>query len=147
MPSGTVGIGALLRKWNSTTGLWDNVGGITNISPSGLSIDMLESTDLDNTDRAKTFIAGMVDEGDVTLSMNFTRDEYDIMFNDAYDSSNQNYEIVLPDDDQTSREFEGHVSGLTGPNVEPNGIITSECTIKVSGKSNIESGSGPSAGA
>jgi hypothetical protein len=142
----TVGIGSLFRRWDGA-GNWENVGEITNITISGLSIDMLDSTNLGNTDRYMTFIAGMVDPGDLTLSMNFTRDEYDTMKSDAENSDNQNYELVLSDSDNSSWEFEGHVSSLTGPNVEPNGIITSECTIKISGKPNTESGSGPSAGA
>jgi len=143
----TVGIGTLLRRWNSSTVQWENVGEVTNVALSGLSVDMLDSTNLDNTDRYRTFIAGMVDPGDLTLSMNFTRDEYDTMKADAENASNQNYELVLSDSDKTSFEFEGHVSTLAGPTVEPSGIITSEATIKISGKPQTESGSGPSAGA
>ncbi len=144
---GTAGIGSIMRRWNGTPpGAWENIAQITNIAAAGISVDMLEDTSLDNIDRYKTFVAGMIDPGEVTLSLNFTRDEYEQMKADAENQSNQNYEIVLSDVDNTSFEFEAHVSSLSFT-LEPNGIITSECVMQVSGKTNLESGSGPSEGA
>lgn len=138
-----------IRRWNSTAspnGIWEKMAEVTAINHSGLDVDMLETTSLDNTDRYKTFIAGMIDGGEISLSMNFTRDEYETAKNDAESTSNQNYEIVLSDPDNTSFEFEGHITNIPFA-LEAPGLITSDVTIKVTGKPNLESGSGPSAGA
>jgi predicted secreted protein len=140
------GNGTLFRRWNSSTAQWDNIGEITNIDGPNKSRDTHDTTTLDTVDGYRSFIGGFRDPGEVTLSMNFTRDTYDTMNTDYEDDDNQNYEIVLPDDDTSSFEFEGLVTNL-GLAVPVDGLITSNVTIKVSGSITTESGSGPSAGA
>jgi predicted secreted protein len=78
--------------------------------------------------------------------MNFTRDTYEQMKDDFEDDNAQNYEIVLPDDETTTLEFEGLVTELP-LSVPTDGVITADATIKVSGAVTLDSGSGPSAGA
>ena len=48
------------------------------------------------------------------------------------------YEIVLPDTDSTSIEFEGLVSGI--PLTIPEDVVTVAITIKISGAITINSG-------
>jgi hypothetical protein len=60
-----------------------NLGGVTDIQVSGLSMATVDATDMDSPDRFQQFIAGLRDGGEVTLTLQsqpvglheFTRDE------------------------------------------------------------------------
>ena len=110
-----------------------------------MSRDFIDTTALDTTGGYRTFITGFRDAGQVTLNMNFTRSTYEMMQTDFESASAQNYEIVLPDDDNTTLEFEGYVTELP-LSVTPDDKITANVTIKVSGQPTLNSGSGPSPG-
>jgi predicted secreted protein len=140
------GQGTKFRRWNSTTGAWADIGEITGISGPSMSRNTIDSTVLNTTGGYRTFIGALRDPGSITLNMNFTRSTYEIMKDDFEDDTAQNYEIVLPDDENTSFEFEGLVTELP-LNVPTDDKITADVTIKISGQVTLESGSGPSAGA
>lgn len=135
------GVGTLLRRWNGSA--WVNIAEVLNIGGPSFSRDVFEVTSLDATDLYRVFKAGFRDSGEVTFSMNFRRDEFDTLKSDFENNDNQNYEIVLPDDENTTLEFEGLVTNapLTIP---PDAQITVDVTIKISGKTEVESGSGSS---
>jgi hypothetical protein len=59
---------------------------------------------------------------------------------DFESDTKQNYQIVLPDTDMTTIEFEGNVSelGLAIPVADK---ITSDVTIQISGKPTVTTGS------
>jgi predicted secreted protein len=107
--------------------------------------DFIDTTALDTVGGYRTYIAGFRDAGQVTLNMNFTRDTYELMMTDFESADPQNYEIVIPDDDNTTIEFEGYVTELP-LSITPDEKITANVTIKVSGQPTLESGSGPSPG-
>jgi len=140
------GVGTQFRRWNSATGSWESIAQIKSISGPGMSRGTSDTTALDTTGGYKTFIAAFRDPGTVSLTMNFTRDTYEQMKDDFEDDNAQNYEIVLPDDETTTLEFEGLVTELP-LSVPTDGVITADVTIKVSGAVTLDSGSGPSAGA
>lgn len=139
------GVGTLFRRWNSTTGAWENIAEITNITGPGMSRESIDTTALDTDGGYRTFITGFRNAGTVTLAMNFRRDEYETMKTDFESDDLQNYEIVLPDDDNTSLEFEGLVTELPLA-IPPDEKVTADVTIQISGQVNLESGSGPSPG-
>jgi predicted secreted protein len=140
------GQGTKFRRWDSTTGTWAEIAEITGISGPSMSRNTIDSTVLATTGGYRTFIGALRDPGSITLNMNFTRATYEQMKDDFEDDTAQNYEIVLPDDDNTSFEFEGLVTELP-LNVPTDDKITADVTIKISGQVTLESGSGPSAGA
>jgi hypothetical protein len=63
---------------------------------------------------------------------------------DFEDDALKNYEIVLPDADQTSAEFQGLVTEI--PLTIDEKLVMADVTIKISGPITINSGSGPSPG-
>jgi len=140
------GVGAQLRRWNSVSGAWESIGEINNITGPTMTRETIDTTALDTTGGYRTFIAGFRDPGDVTLEMNFTRDTYELMKTDFESDVAKNYEIVLPDDDNTTLEFEGLVTEIP-LSIPPDDKVTVDVTIKISGQVNLESGSGPSPGA
>lgn len=139
------GVGTQFRRWNTSTGEWEAIAQINSIDGPGMSRDTIDTTALDTTGGYRTFIAGFRDAGEVTLEMNFTRDTYEQMLTDFESDTAVNYELVLPDADNTTIEFEGLITELP-LTVEPDDKITCEITIKISGQVSIESGSGPSPG-
>lgn len=140
------GQGTKFRRWNSTGGIWEDIGEITGISGPSMSRNTIDTTVLATTGGYRTFIGALRDPGTITLNMNFTRATYEQMKEDFEDDSSQNYEIILPDDENTSFEFEGLVTELP-LNVPTDDKITADVTIKISGQVTLESGSGPSAAA
>lgn len=139
------GVGTLFRRWDSAAGSWENLPEITNIDGPNFSRNTLDTTTLDTTGGYRTFITGFREGGTITLSMNFTRTAFDLMKTDFESDVEQNYEIVLPDDDVTSLEFVGFVTET--PLTIPEELVTMDVTIQISGVVSTESGSGPSAGA
>ena len=137
---GVAGVGTLFRRWDSTDEAWEAVSEITNIAGPSATRATIDLTSLQSTDKYREFGAGFRDSGTVVLSMIFRRDMFDLMKNDFEDDTLQNYEIVFPDAENTTLEFEGLVTEmpLTTP---PDDKIGMEVTIKVSGKVEVNSGS------
>lgn len=140
----TLGVGTLLRYWDTGTASWINLSKIENIDPSGKSRETLETTDLDTTDGYITKKGGFRDPGTITFTMSFTRDQYDKLNAQYEDDDTFNYEIVAPDDENTAWEFEGLVTELPLPSMTPKEIMKMDVTLEISGKPETESGSGSS---
>jgi len=138
------GVGTQFRRWNSSLGAWASIAEINSIDWSGMSRATFETTSLDTVGGYRTFKGSFRDPGQIVLNMNFTRDTYEQMLTDFDDDDELSYEIVLPDDDNTSIEFEGLVTEL--PFTIPGEKVTANTTIKLSGQVTINSGSGPSPG-
>lgn len=141
MSDAVAGVATLFRRWTAPT--WVNIAEINTIAGPGMTRDVIDVTSLDSTDKYREFIAGFRDAGTVVLNMNFTRAEYDVMKSDFENDDLQNYEIVLPDAENTALEFEGLVTELP-LTIPPDDKITMDVTIKLSGKVEVNSGSGSS---
>jgi len=135
------GKGTAFRRWNSTLGEWEDIAEITNITGPGMSRDTIDTTALDTSGGYRTFITGFRNPGTVTLTMNFTRDTYEQMKTDFEDDNTKNYEILLPDDDNTSLYFAALVTELP-LTIPPDDKVTVDVTIQISGQVTLESGSG-----
>ena len=134
------GIGTKFQRW--TAAAWANIAEVNTIAGPGMSRETIDCTSLDSTDGYREKIGGLRDGGTVVLNMNFTRSNYDNFKDDFESSSLGNYRIHLPDDDNTSVEFEGWVSELP-LDVSPDDRITMNVTIEVTGP--VETDSGESA--
>ena len=98
-------------------------------------------TSLDSTGGYREFITGFRDAGTVQLTMNFSRESFELMNDDFEDDTAQNYEIVLPDAETTSFEFEGLVTEVP-LEIPMDDKITMTVTIKITGQVTVNSGSG-----
>jgi len=142
MSQAVAGVGTKFRRWNGSN--WVDIAEINSITGPNKSRDTIDVTSLDSTAGYREFIGGFRDGGTVTLPMNFTRAGYELMNTDFEVDVLKNYEILLPDDETTSFEFEGLVTEL-GLGIPADDKITADVTIKVSGQVVINSGSGSSA--
>ncbi len=136
------GIGTKFRRWNSTLTVWEELSEIKSIEGPSMSRETIDTTTLNTSGGYRTFIAGFRSAGTISLTMNFTRDAFDHMKADFESDVIQNYEIILPDTENTSLEFEGLVTET--PLSIPEGLVSMNCKIQISGPVTVESGSGPS---
>lgn len=131
------GVGTLFRRWVS--GAWTQLAEINSITGPGMSRDTIDVTSLDSTGGYREFITGFRNAGTITLAMNFTRTTYDAMKTDFESNTARNYEIVLPDAENTTLEFEGLVTELP-LTIPADDKITADVTIQITGQVVINSG-------
>lgn len=134
-----VGVGTTFSRWNTATSSWERLAEIRSITGPGFTRETIDTTTLDTTGGYRTFIAGFRNSGTVGLEMNFTRDAFEKMKADFESDVIQNYEILLPDVDHTSLEFEGFVSEC--PLTIPEALVSLAVKIQISGPVAFDSGS------
>jgi len=139
------GVGTRFRRWNPTTSKWADLAEINSITGPGMTRATINVTSLDSTGGYEEFIAGFRNAGTVKLGMNFTAVGYLLMKADFESDVLRNYEIVLPDPDRTSLEFEGLVTELPLA-ITPTDKITADVTIQISGQVLHDTTSGGSSG-
>jgi predicted secreted protein len=141
MSYATAGVGTIFQRWSGSA--WAAIAEINSITGPSMSRDTIDVTSLSSTGGYREFIGGFRNPGTVQLSMNFYRQNYDLFKGDFESSTIQNYRIVLPDEENTSVEFEGLVTELP-LTIPADDKITMDVTIQVSGA--VESDSGSSSG-
>lgn len=134
------GVGTEFRRWSGAA--WVKIAEILTLDGPDKKRETIDVTSLDSDSGYREFIAGFRDGGTVKMSMNFTRDGYDLMNDDFESDTRQNYEIALPDVENTTFSFLGLVTELP-MKIAGDKAITNDVTIKVSGAITMDSGSGP----
>lgn len=133
------GVGTLFRYWSGSA--WVSLGEVNNISGPGFSRETIDTTSLATTGGYRTFITGFRNPGTISFDLNFLRDDFDLLKTHFDSDDLQDYEIVLPDADQTSLEFQGLLTEMP-LTIPPGDKVTISVTIQISGEVTIESGSG-----
>ena len=131
------GVGTKFKRWNGSA--WVDIAEINSITGPSMSRDTIDVTSLDSTGGYREFITGFRNAGTVVLAMNFTRATYETMLNDFESNTIQNYQIVLPDAENTGLDFEGLVSELP-LTIPADDKVTADVTIQVTGNVYISSG-------
>lgn len=117
----------------------NSVAELTSISGLSLTADTIDTTALDSTGGYRTFIRGMKDAGEVTISGFFnpadTNGQYALY--DAFeDGEVLNLSVVFPSTMGAEWTFTGIVTAFsTGSDVDD--AVTFDATIKVSGQPNL----------
>lgn len=132
------GVGTEFRRWSGS--VWVQLAEISSINGPTMTRDFIDVTSLDSTGGYREFITGFRDAGTISLSMNFTRDTYDAFKADFESPTANYYEIVLPDTENTTMEFEGLVTEIP-ITIPTDDKISADVTIKISGPVTINSGS------
>jgi len=137
LADGATAMGAQIRRYD---GSWQEIVGVRSVGGPGMTRDQVETTLLNATNGYKTFLPTFRDGGTIPLVVRFSRDEYEQMKADFDSDALVNYELVLPDTDSTTIEFEGFLTELGLP-LEITSVIEANMTIKISGNPTINSGS------
>ena len=134
------GVGTIFQRWSGSA--WAAIAEINSISGPSMSRDTIDVTSLSSNGGYREFISGFRNPGTVQLSMNFTRQTYDLFKTDFESNVSKNYRILFPDSETTLLEFIGLVTELP-INITADDKITADVTIQVTGP--IETDSGTSA--
>lgn len=133
------GVGTQFRRWSGSA--WVELAEVTNITGPGMTRDTIDVTSMNSTGGYREFIAGFRNPGTMNLTMNFRRDTYELLKSDFESDTRKNYEIVLPDDENTTFEFEGLVTEIP-LTIPPDDKVSVDVVIQISGEVTINSGSG-----
>jgi len=131
------GVGALMRYHDTT---WKSIGEVTNISGPSMSRETHDVTSLATVGGYREFITGFRDPGVMTFTMWFNRADYEQMKTFFESDTIVDFELILPDASNTSLEFSGYVTEL--PLTVPEGPVSCDVSIKISGTISVDSGSG-----
>ena len=118
------------RSADDTT--YTRIGKIMEMSAPEQSRASSEKTYLDNNDNYKQFEPGMIDPGEMTLTIEYDKDDaaQNELKNDFDTKSNFYYKITYPDG--STDKFQGHITGW-GKAIPKEETITRSVTIKVTG--------------
>ena len=133
------GVGTIFGRGDGTSNeSFVAIAEINNITGPGMSRAFIDVTSLDSTGGYREFIGGFRDAGEITMTMNFTRDTFLDMKADFESDATKNYQITLPDTGNTTIEFAGVCTGLS-VGIPMDDKVTSNVTIKVDGQITVSS--------
>lgn len=138
MANAVAGVGTVFQRLNPNTAVWDDIAEINSIEGPNEDRDTIDVTSLDTEGGYDEFITGFLEGGTLVLNMNFNRNGYEVMKQDFEVDLVRNYRIVLPDDEDTTLEFEGLVTEIP-ITMEADNQLTADVTIQVSGEITIAS--------
>lgn len=110
---------------------------LTSIDGLSLSSDTIESTALDTTGGYRTFVNGLKDGGECSISGHFNYTSHNPMLADFESGATASYTIEFPDKGATGKGTTWTFSGVVtsyATGIEMEDLISFEATIKVSGK-------------
>lgn len=106
------GIGAILNRWDTSgsSGVWQEIAEVTNLSWSGASRNTIEVFRLNNTTEYTNKLQGTLNGGEISATVLFTYAGFQQLKTDLETRGNINYQIVLPDGE--GLEWSGFVQEL-----------------------------------
>lgn len=135
-----LGLGTKFQREGATAGTFVDVAQVASITPPQSEADDVEIEELDPTDGFKRFLPGLIDAGEVPLTLNFDPADtgHTALLTDHQTRATKNYRIVLPDGSQWT--FSGYVKSFAPQEIAAGEVIQAEVTIKVSGKPTLAQG-------
>lgn len=125
------GIGTKFQRHDGSS--FVDVARVYGIDGPNMSRDTVEVTAYDSPEGYREKIGGLRDAGQVTFTLNFARSTYLIFKGDYENDTTKQYQIILPDSDNTTFTFNGLVTDM--PLSIPEGDrVTVDITIEISGK-------------
>lgn len=138
MANAVAGVGTVFQRLNPNTDTWEDIAEINSIEGPNEDRDIIDVTSLDTEGGYDEFITGFLEGGTLVLNMNFNRNGYEVMKQDFEIDLVRNYRIILPDDEDTTLEFEGLVIEIP-ITMEAENQLTADVTIQVSGEVTVAS--------
>jgi len=123
------GVSTRFQRWNSQSTQWETIADVNAIVGPNRSHDNIDVTSFATLDGYREFAAGFKVGGEISLAMNFTRDNYELLKGDFERNTQAYYCILLPDEYETSMFFMGFVTKL---------LITNEAADKISANITVQ---------
>ena len=126
MSAGFLGHGTTLT--GGTTGV---VGNVISVSVSGRTRDAIDKSTMDTTDKFREYLAGMADDGELTIEANFDDGAIATALNTAFQAATE--ELWTVDFGTKTWAITGFITDLS-ENDPFDDKITMSITIKANGK-------------
>ena len=124
----------MANKSKDTTFTWNSevIGHITSINGPNVSVDAIETTDLD--DVAKTFIANIYDAGEVSLELEYdpADSDHDVLIDDMLAGTARTFIVTFSDSGNATFSASGFITSFS-PTAAVNDRLGCAVTIKASG--------------
>lgn len=134
MSDAIAGVGTSFKRGDGASPeVFTAIAEVNSITGPSMTREFIDVTSLDSTGGYREFIGGFRDGGEVTLTMNFTRNGYEEMRLDFVSDDSVNYQIVLPDTGATTLDFAAFVTDLP-LTITPDDKVTAEVTLKITGE-------------
>lgn len=132
-------MGTTFQREGATPDTFEDIAEITSITGPGLTLDTADSTALDAEDGWEEVTGTILRTGEVTLEMNFLPSDtvQNSLITDMTARATKKYRLVFPDENSTTWEFSGIVTGFEPGGMTPDGVLTATVTIKPIGKPNL----------
>lgn len=115
--------------------VFQDIALVGDITPPGLEADSIDMTTHDSPHGYRQYVQGLKDGGEVSIELKFVPSEetHVLLLNDYEEGKNRKYRIVFPDENNTTWEFEAHITGFE-PDAPVEDELTASVTLKVTGK-------------
>lgn len=125
-----IGYGLTFGIYNGST--YTNVGEVTGCKPPSFSRDAVETTHMLTTDKYRTYIPGLLDAGEATISINYDASSSDVVIAAMEAATLGQFKITFGDTNAVV--FSAVVTSYDISEVTPDAKQTASATFKVSGK-------------
>jgi len=134
-----IGYGVLLKMGNAATPeVFTALAEVLGISGPGLSMEAVDTTHATSTNAWKTYIAGLLDAGELSVDLAFlpsdgTQDETTGLISKMVGRAAVNFEMVFPNTAGTEWSFPCLITSFE-PTVPIEDRMTASVTLKISGE-------------
>jgi len=114
---------------------------VTELSGPGMSLEPLELTHHESTGAWKEFTGGLLDGGEISLSVNFlpTNSTHTGLRDVMVSRVARNFQLVFPDSAATTWQFAALVTGYE-PKEPVGGKLSADIKLKLTGQPNFSAG-------
>lgn len=129
-----IGWGSILyREDSASPGSYVQIQEVTAFQPPQTAADEIEVTHFESPNRRKEFIAGMIDSGEATATINFNPSawpQHDVLADDSESQEKLNWRFTLPGAIETI-DFNAYISAFNRQ-LAPSDVVTVDITWRVS---------------
>lgn len=129
-----LGLKTVFEREGATQGTYETVAQVASIQPPQLEREVVEVEDLNPPDDIKQKLGGVIDAGEVTLTLNFDGADagHTALEGDFYAGTAKNYRIKLPSGKGWT--FPAILTGWAPQEITEGDVIQVEVTLTVTGK-------------
>lgn len=130
----TLGLKSVFQRESATPGTFETVAQVASIQPPQPEREAVEVDDLDPPDGVKKKLPGVIDVGEVTLTLNFDPEDtgHTALESDFYVGDTKNFRIKLPNGQGWT--FPAFIKGWKPQELAEGDVIQVEVTLTVTGK-------------
>ncbi len=130
----SLGLKSVFQREGATAGTFETVAQVASIQPPQPEREAVDVEDLDPPDGVKKKLPGVIDVGEVTVTLNFDPAEngHTALETDFYSGATKNYRIKLPNN--YGWTFPAFISGWKPQELTEGDVIQVEVTLTVTGK-------------